>query len=162
MRHAGTSPSAGERGAPLPGAVPGAACLRLSSSPLLALSLAVLLGSACASEGPRPIRPVDDLHDPNPSVRSQAVSEAARRGDDVLVPELIELLDDEDGAVRLVAGQALRDLTGRDSGYRAYAPPPELHRQVQDWRAWWASRTGSAAPVAPAAAAAPPAPRSSP
>jgi HEAT repeat protein len=120
---------------------------------VLALALVSLLGSACASERPRPIQPADDLHDPNPSVRSQAASEVARRGDQRLIPELIELLDDEDGAVRLVAGQALRELTGRDSGYRAYAPEPELRRQVEDWRAWWASRPASRAP-----AAAPPAP----
>lgn len=148
--------------------------LRASAPRLLALALAAALVSACTSDSPRPIRPVDDLHDPNPSVRSQAVSETARRSDDQLIPELIELLDDDDAVVRLTAGKTLRDLTGRDSGYRAYAPAPELRLQVENWRAWRASQPTSAhsaypavpgvpaRSAVPAMPAAPAAPRSCP
>lgn len=123
--------------------------LRTRAPRLLALALAAVLVSACTSDSPRPIRPVDDLHDPNPSVRSQAVSETARRSDDQLIPELIELLDDDDAAVRLTAGKTLRDLTGRDSGYRAYAEAPELRLQVENWRAWRAAQPGSAQSAVP-------------
>jgi HEAT repeat protein len=109
-----------------------------------ALLLGVLL-AACANDRPRPIRPADDLRDPSSTRRVQAVSEVRRQRAAEHVPALIELLDDEDPAVRLVAGAALVDLTGRDTGYRPQADPAERRRQVEDWRRWWAA-TGAVPP----------------
>lgn len=107
-----------------------------------ALLLALLALGACSSP-PRPLRPAEDLASPNPSIRAQAAGEAARLGLDGLVPALIELLDDEDATVRLMAGRSLRLLTGHDTGYRPYASPDEQRAQVEAWRAWWAGRTAS-------------------
>lgn len=116
---------------------------RLRSAALL---LGVLL-TACANDRPRPIQPVEDLHDPSSTRRVQAVAEVRRLRSEEQVPALIEMLDDEDESVRLVAGATLKDLTGRDTGYRPYAGPEERRRQVEDWRAWWRSR--ARAPLAP-------------
>lgn len=120
-----------------------------------ALVVAAGMACGCASdEHPRPLKPSDDLHDPNPSVRSKAVGEVARRSSLEDVPAVIELLDDEDAAVRMMAGRTLEEITGRDGGYLPYASPPELRAQVVAWRAWWAANGSAlAAPrtVAPGA-----------
>ncbi len=107
----------------------------------LGAALGTLL-AGCVAERPRPIRPADDLLDPNPTRRVQAVGEAGRLRDLGQVPRLIELLDDEDEAVRLAAGTTLTELTGRDTGYLPYAPAAERRRQVLAWRAWWDSADG--------------------
>lgn len=71
------------------------------------------------------------------------------------VPALILLLEDDDDAVRLSAGSALRELTGHDTGYRAFAPPEERARHAAEWRTWWAARTPPPPGVAPTGAPAP-------
>jgi hypothetical protein len=86
------------------------------------------------------------LHDPNPSIRCQAVTEVQRRSSLEDVPAVIELLDDEDATVRVMAGRTLTAITGQDSGYRAYAEPAELRAQVASWRAWWAAHGALLAP----------------
>jgi HEAT repeat protein len=110
-----------------------------------ALLLGVLL-AACANDRPRPIQPVHDLHDPSSTRRVQAVAEVRRLEAREHVPALIELLDDEDETVRLMAGTALKDLTGHDTGYRPHADAAERRRQVEEWRAWWAGRAGTGTP----------------
>ena len=112
-------------------------------------ALLAALAAGCANDRPRPLEPSDDLFDPNPTRRVQAVAEVRRTGATDHVPTLIELLDDEDESVRLMAGTALRDLTGRDSGYRPYATPAERRLQVEEWRRWWAAQP-AAAPRKPA------------
>jgi HEAT repeat protein len=101
--------------------------------------------SACGSTAPRPVHPETDLHHPSATRRLEAVAAVDRSQDLAHVPALIELLDDPDPGVRLTASQALRDLTGRDTGYRAYGTPEERARQVAEWRSWWASRTSGGA-----------------
>jgi hypothetical protein len=109
--------------------------------------LLLLAVSGCASDQPvRAIQPEFDLHDPDPRIRMRAVEAVAGKRDAQYVPDLIEMLDDEDEAVRVVAIGALRDLTGHDTGYVAYASPRELQDQVRAWRAWHAGG-GAAAPA---------------
>lgn len=101
--------------------------------------LALLLACACAgTERPRAIQPEYDLHDPDPTVRMQAVEAVARSGDRRMVPQVIEMLDDRDEAVRMVAIGALRAMTDFDSDYKAFAPQAERRAQVQQWRDWHA------------------------
>jgi hypothetical protein len=110
---------------------------------LLLPGVALLLLAGCGTPAPRPVRPEWDLHDPSATRRTQAASLAAESKDLSHVPALITLLEDEDPTVRMSAGKALKDLTGRDTGYRPFAPPEELRRQAMDWRAWWAARRGA-------------------
>ena len=120
----------------------------------LAVGIAFL--AACGSAKERPIRPEFDLHDPSATRRSHAVAQVATTRDRSQVPALIILLNDEDEAVRLAAGRALRDVTGHDTGYRASAPPEERARQLELWRAWWGKDgRGTAPPPPPAPAPAP-------
>ena len=111
--------------------------------------------AACGSTPQRPIRPEFDLHDPNPTRRTQAVSAVAASRDTSQVSALIILLDDEDEAVRLAAGKALRDITGHDSGYRASASPEERARQMEAWRVWWAAQKSGTSPTQGRPASAP-------
>ncbi len=105
------------------------------------LVLLLLATAACASnDRPRSIKPEYDLHDPDPMIRMQAIHAVSRSGDRTQVPQLIEMLDDQDEAVRMVAIGTLRELTDYDSDYKAYAPRTERRAQVQQWRDWYAAR----------------------
>lgn len=55
-------------------------------------------------------------------------------GDVESVHTLVNLLEDDDRAVRLVASLALRRLCGDDLGYRYYDPPAQRAAAVQRWR----------------------------
>ena len=104
---------------------------------------------ACGETSRRLVRVDEDLYDPNPSRRLAAVEAARASGSRRHVPTLIEMLDDDDGAVRLAAGRTLTELTGRDTGYVAWADPAERQGQVAAWRAWWAgSGAGGGVPAA--------------
>ena len=130
---------------------------RRPPGPLVAALLAASLSlPACAQGGPRPIRPEEDLYDPSPGRRTDAVLTVAKTRDAAHVPALIELLADPDPAVRMATGATLRDLTGHDTGYVAYAPPDALRAQVLGWRAWWSG--GGVEPAAPTPAAGIPVP----
>jgi HEAT repeat protein len=89
---------------------------------------------ACGSTPPRPVKPEFDLHDPNGARRLAAVAETVRTRDAAQVPALFALLDDEDDAVRLAAADALRDLVGRDPGYRASASRGERLAMAATWK----------------------------
>lgn len=105
---------------------------------LLVAGLGAGLVLGCGSTPtPRPIQPGRDLHSPDPSLRALAVQDLASRGDHGYVPDMIELLDDRDEAVRLVAGGALTSLTGRESSYRAFAPRAERLEEMDAWRTWY-------------------------
>ncbi|MDJ0520747.1 MAG: HEAT repeat domain-containing protein [Planctomycetota bacterium] len=96
----------------------------------------LLLLAACAStDTPRPVQPELDLHHPDALRRTLAIQDVAARGDRRWLPDLIELLDDRDETVRLQAGAALRELTGEDVGYQAFAPAAERRAAQEAWRA---------------------------
>ncbi len=118
----------------------------------------VLIQAGCGTPAPRPLTPEFDLRHPSATRRVEAVSATMAARDTTQVPALILLLEDDDDAVRLSAGAALRELTGHDTGYRAFAPPAERARQAAEWRAWWASRGGAPAPAPAPTGAPPPAP----
>ena len=71
--------------------------------------------------------------------RSLAVQQVANEGDMRYVPDLIELLDDRDESVRLVASGALTQMTRRESDYKAFAPRASRLEAMDAWRAWYES-----------------------
>jgi hypothetical protein len=101
-----------------------------------ALGGAAVLGVGCES-AKRPVRPDVDLHHPSASRRLEAVGAVARSRDTSQVPALFDRLLDDDEAVRLAAAAALRDLVGRDPGYRAYDAEGERAAKAAAWRAAW-------------------------
>ena len=111
---------------------------RRALRPGLLVVLAAL--TACAgTPAPQPIEPETDLHHPDPGRRALAVQDLAARSDRRYLPDLIELLDDRDESVRLVAGAALTELTGRESDYRAFATRAQRLEAMEAWRAWYES-----------------------
>lgn len=106
-------------------------------------------------ETARVVAPERGLHDPVASTRMAALREVSRTSDPRYLPDLIEMLDDEDPSIRLLAGAALEQMTGRDTGYLAHASPSERRAQVAAWRRWWDERQvspGVAPPLPPSGA----------
>lgn len=69
----------------------------------------------------------------NPSAKLYAIEKAARSGDTSALPQLVEQLDSDDPAVRLMAIEALRRLTGEDHGY-CHDDPALLRREaIKRW-----------------------------
>lgn len=95
---------------------------------LIALPLATL---SCSLPEPK-----TSFDSPNPAARTRAMARAARTGDTSHIPELIEMLDSDDPAVRMLAINTLERLTGQTLGYDHGAPPAERHRAIDRWVQW--------------------------
>ncbi len=80
------------------------------------------------------------LNDPAPLVRARALGLGRDLPDEVVVPSLIEKLNDPDGVVRMTAHEELRRRTGQDFGYAPWAGPAERAPFVASWRQWWLGR----------------------
>ena len=122
-------------------------------SPRTIAALGVVVGAlwlgACQSDDAYAPKPLDQaIRHPNPGVRTAAVQRVIQSGDTSEVPELIEMLDDEDPTVRMLASSSLRRITGRDTGYLPFAAPAIRRAQRDEWRVWWNARqqTGAVAP----------------
>lgn len=70
---------------------------------------------------------------PNPAAKMHATVEAARTGDRAAVADIVQLLDSDDPAVRLLAITALQRLTGETLGYEYDAPRYHRDAAVQRW-----------------------------
>jgi HEAT repeat protein len=98
----------------------------------------VLLGTiAGCGVGPRHFRA---LSDPSPLARARAAGLGEKLPDDVVVPALIERLQDQDPVVRLSSNEALKRRTGQDMGFVAWSEPDARAQAVGRWRAWWKGR----------------------
>lgn len=98
----------------------------------------------------------------HPLDRAQAAVRSAERGNANSIHALVDLLEDPDDVVRMVAIHSLRRLCGEDFGYRYYADPAERATAVGRWRealrngtlrvaAEWPSTAPAAHPEADAA-----------
>lgn len=92
-------------------------------------AIAILL-TAC---GPT-VRPSFDS--PEPAARNQAAVQAAERRDRSAVPHLVRMLDSDDPATRLVAGAALKRITGETLGYDPVGPESERREAIARWEAY--------------------------
>jgi len=100
-------------------------------APALACGVLIgVLGSGCrgGAEG----KP--QLASNHPLDRAQAAVRAAERGDANSIHALVDLLEDPDDVVRMVAIHSLRRLCGEDLGNRYYAAPAERAAAVGRWR----------------------------
>jgi len=70
---------------------------------------------------------------PNPAAKMHATVQAARTGDRGAIVHIVELLDSDDPAVRLLAINALRRLTGETHGYEFDAPLDERDAAIRRW-----------------------------
>lgn len=63
-----------------------------------------------------------------------AIERTARSGDSSEARRLVEQLDSDDPAVRMMAIGALERLTGTTHGYRHYDPPLERRAAIARWQ----------------------------
>jgi HEAT repeat protein len=92
----------------------------------LAAGAAVL--GACAPPASR-----GGFDSPDPASRLYAIERAMKHGDRAAVPRIVEQLDSDDPAVRLLAIAALEQLTGETRGYRYDDPPWMREEAVRRW-----------------------------
>ncbi len=69
----------------------------------------------------------------NPAARLYAIERAARAGDITAAANIVEQLDSDDPAVRLLAIAALERLTGETYGYLHYDPPHMRRPAIRRW-----------------------------
>jgi HEAT repeat protein len=74
---------------------------------------------------------------PEPADRVTAAAEAARVGDQDAIPHLIEMLEEEDPLVRMMAIRSLEELTGQTLGYEHAGPRAERQAAVDRWTEWY-------------------------
>lgn len=84
--------------------------------------------------------------DATPSERTLAAANAARDRDEASIPHLIAMLDSEDPAQRMVAGDALERITGETQGFFFADPEPKRREAIGRWREWYLERAGRPAP----------------
>ena len=87
----------------------------------------------------------------DPASRLYAIRRAGGQRDVAAVPDLIESLESDDPAVRMLAIAALQRITGTRMGYDPYALPAARQDAVDAWLEAW--RSGRLARPAPANAA---------
>lgn len=104
----------------------------------LALTLLPLAAAACV---PRDRTGFDAI---GPSHRLDAIVLAADQADDPSLQGLIQQLDSDDPAARLLAIRALEKRTGQTLDYRYDDPPWKRDAAVNRWMLWYQARDGVA------------------
>lgn len=89
------------------------------------------LGLAAGGCGPPAIE--GGFDSPNPAAKLFAIQYAAQQRDVAAVPHLVEQLDSEDPAVRMMAISALQDICGETCGYSFSDPRWKRDQAVQCW-----------------------------
>ena len=81
---------------------------------------------------------------PDPASRLYAIVRAGDQQQQAAVPDLIESLESDDPAVRMMSIGALHRITGTRLGYSPYGPPAERQQAVDAWvEAWRSGRLAS-------------------
>lgn len=79
---------------------------------------------------------------PDSAARLRAIQRAGAADDRSSIPKLIEMLDSDDPAVRMMAIGVLEDMTGENMGYDPIAPGYERDEAVDRWERWERTRQG--------------------
>ena len=77
-----------------------------------------------------------DIHSFDPLARGKACLAMGQANDPNAIPLLVDRLEDEDEAVRMLAIGALTRLTGMTLGYQYHTPSWKRAKAVRRWRAW--------------------------
>ncbi len=82
-----------------------------------------------------------EIQSEDPAQRARAIIHAGEVRDSRAVPLLVDRLDDEDEAVRLLAIVSLKKITDQDLGYYYYQPLEIRSKAVERWRGWLAEKS---------------------
>jgi len=77
-----------------------------------------------------------DLASRAPAERTRGLARVAQMQDTRAIPQVVELLDSADPAVRMFAIRTLERLTGETLGYDYAAPEREREEAVDRWVRW--------------------------
>lgn len=80
---------------------------------------------------------------PDPNARLDAIVQATELSDRSKLANLIDQLDSDDPAARMLAIRGLEDMTGERLGYDPAAPEWQRDESIQRWRAWYAELDGA-------------------
>ncbi len=112
---------------------------------LAAGALALAAASAgCANRVDHPKGLCERLQSQDDAVVARAAAQAGARRDSQTVPYLVKALESDAPDVRLFAIASLRNMTGDDLGYCAWADETKRQAAVERWRAWLAHSTATA------------------
>jgi hypothetical protein len=78
----------------------------------------------------------------DPAARLRAIQKAAASGDRGAIPDLINELESDDPAERLLAIRALERITGQTLGYDHAAGLTERQEGVRRWAEWYSHQPG--------------------
>jgi hypothetical protein len=98
-----------------------------------AAAITATLSLACLLPACGPSATEADFDSANPAARLYAIEDAARRGDRTAIRDIIQQLDCDDPAVRLLAISTLQRLTGETYGYRHYDDPAQRREAIARW-----------------------------
>jgi HEAT repeat protein len=90
--------------------------------------MTALLASACTAPAPEA-----DFDSALPAARLHAIERAGASGDETAAPRLVEQLDSDDAAVRMLASEALKGIEGDTCGYWFADPPRERQEAIERW-----------------------------
>lgn len=98
--------------------------------------LAAIAAVGLGGIGPGCAGPPEGFDSPEPAARIRAITRAAREEDRSAIPDVVESLDSDDPAVRLIAIRALEKLTGTTRGYDHADAEWRRREAVDRWVAW--------------------------
>ncbi len=84
-----------------------------------------------------------DVSNPAPLVRARASTMGDGLPTGVVVPALLDRMNDADPVVRLTAHEELKQRTGRDFGFKPWDEPQPRAEAMSQWRAWWGQVTSA-------------------
>ena len=81
---------------------------------------------------------------PDPASKLYAIEAAMRQQDPDAVSQIVEELNNDDPAVRMLAASALEQLTGQTLGYDYADPPHDRREAIRRWQEHLAAAPGQA------------------
>lgn len=100
----------------------------MHGAPSILVACAACLATACA---PSPEH--EGFGSGDPAATIPAIRNSVRDDDRSAIPHLVDALASDDPAVRMMAQDALKRLTGTDRGYRFSDPPLLRDEATQRW-----------------------------
>ena len=102
---------------------------------LLVTGVVIWVGG-CVASTPEAGTIYQRLQNEDPAVRSEAIVQAGKTKNTRTVPLLIDRLSDTESDVRMLAGIALRKITGKDFGWRSWNSRTDRDNAIRRWRQW--------------------------
>ena len=80
---------------------------------------------------------LEDLESERPLLRMKAAAYFGSRKSEEAAPYLVQLLDDEEPSVRILASAALKEISGKDFGFNPVFKESEANfNALVKWRQW--------------------------